>query len=272
MRDNVSKSSEIRCQKKHEPKSTRPGALKKKKAELLAHKSKGKTALRIGNEAPSNDLAKLSFSNSLSSLEDIKKAQLVQVQRRNLLNYLSMKQHHDYWCDRELHHQQLKAQVKKQIKSAPAIPRLEDINTMPSSNATEQQEQQLLRKVSNAYLPVLPAISSFSIRSENDEWKIKYPFEVKKIGTKLEISSTSTMLTASNQLQLKGDNNELSLLADIATRMPSSSKEFDYYDSTNCNLPPKKKFKKRLYDDEVDCSVRRYNDQIFSTIERASAA
>merc|ERR1712119_33595 len=176
------------------------------------------------NALRSNDFAKLSCSSSLSSLEDIKKAQ--------------MEQQYEILRNREFYHQQLKAQFsddacKKQTKSIPCIPRLEDVNTMISLKASEQQEQTLLSKISpttqpkNTTFPVIPTMPSISIGSENDDWKMKLPFEVKRIGSKLEVASNSAMPASSNELQLKPDNKNFSMLVDTATST-QSSKEFYY--------------------------------------------
>lgn len=232
----------------------------------------------IRNEAPSNDFTSSSFSSSFS-LETIKKAQMEQVERRRFLNYLSSKQQYEFQRNMNMRNHQYKTHIsndacKSPKKSLPYIPGLQDANVlhfsplMLLSNINKRQQQKLRKKISPVMLPktvsvpMLPTISTIPIHEPEDE---------NTKGPDLKIANIS------NQLQPKHENHKLSLLADLATRMSLSPKEC-YDENVKCNLPTKKKNKRRFSDDESNGSVHsrsgsiRSKDEISPIVRRASAA
>jgi len=275
LRDDPSKSSLITCRKKHEPKALRSGVSKMKNAAFSAQHTVKTVSIR--NEAPSNDFTSSSFSSSFP-LETIKKAQMEQVERRRFLNYLSSKQQYEFQRNMNMRNHQYITHIsndacKSPKTSLPYIPGLQDANVlnfspMLLSNINKRQQQQLRNKISPVMLPktvsvpILPTISTIPIHEPEDE---------NTKGPDLKIANIP------NQLQPKYENHKLSLLADLATRMSLSPKEC-YDENVKCNLPIKKRNKRRFSDDESNGSVHsrsgsiRSKDEISPIRRRASAA
>jgi len=267
LRDDVPKCSKIRCQKKYERKKPRAGSLKKKVQEA---KEKRPAAT---NEVPSGAPSSGSFS-----LDAIKQAQMQQVQRRCLLNYLSLKQQYEQKLNREMflksqmsyqkpYVQALNDAVKKQRISAPDSPL-----DLSSLSLQQQSPQKKLSPISlpKSSIPGLPTIMMPSL--PENEWDAKLPFEPKLEEVNSDVSSDeaesqsestckSPTVSVSDEQPMNNECDKLSVLVDTATCMPSISKENDYYPSKDCeyfaksNLPPKKKIQQRIYATEPGRSI-----------------
>lgn len=267
LRDDVPKCSKIRCQKKYERKKPRAETLKKKVQEA---KEKKPVAM---NEVPSGAPSLRSFS-----LDAIKQAQMQQVQRRCLLNYLSLKQQYEQKQNREMflkshmcyekpYVQVLNDVAKKRRISEPDSP----LNVSPLS-LQQQSSQKKLSPISlpKSSIPSLPTITMPS--PPENEWDTKLPFEPKvedvssdvpcdEAESQSESISKMPTVSVSDELPANNEGAKLSVLVNTATCMPSVLKENDYHPSKHCeyfaksNLPPKKKIQQRLYADEPSCSI-----------------
>jgi len=299
-RDDVSKTYKIKCQKKTDRKKLKDAT--KKKDSSSPHEENE-------NEESRNSTTTSVLSNPLSSLEAIKKAQMEQIQRRCLLNYLSLKQQYDIWRSREMYHEQLKAQVLNDTRKTPDTSH--DTNTLDFSSLTlspkpssyTQQQQQLLNKMpstptmlsKNPPVPLLPTMmppipENDDLTKEESEPKMQSISRMPTVSSKMAIpesdklsivvipkskdlkeesepklQSIAKMATVSN-MALKPEDDKISILVAAANQMPISGKELDDEKST---LPPKKKIKKRLSDDESN-DPDRYKDP--TVMKRASAA
>lgn len=153
LRDDVSKSSNMKCDNL--------GPFEKKKA-LLSTKKAEKKVSPVENKLPTNDLTDLVLSCSSSSLETIKKAQMEQIQRSRLLNYLRSKQEYEFQCNKKMCNQNFEAGVTN--NSIPHVPRFQDASPPDTSSLTllpntdERQKLQLVNKMlpKNNTVPVLP--------------------------------------------------------------------------------------------------------------------
>ena len=248
------------------------------------------------NEGSSNITVTSVLLNPLSSLEAIRKAQMEQIQRRCLLNYLSLKQRYEIWRSNQMYHEQLKAQVLSDThknRTTPNSSRLHDTKTLdfssltlsPKQNCYTQQQQQLLKRFSlnqtmlskNPPIPVLPSImpsisENDDLRREESEPKMQSISKMPTVSSKMAIpesdklsivlipknkdlkqelepklQSISKMPTASSNMALKPEDDKISILVAAANQMPLSGK-----DDEKSTLPPKKRIKRRLSDDETN--------------------
>merc|ERR1711862_549585 len=187
LRDDASKRSKIRCQKKHERKKTR--------SDLSRNLEDKKPQREVANDMWSNEnkfTSQFPFFTSLSSsMEDIKKAQMEQMKRSQILNYLCAKQQYDQWqmqremhlktkeSSQEKHEKQVSNDLKtKQHKSIPDIPQfsIESQSRIISSQQQQQQQQPqkqipLLRKPDDTLF--VPSEHNESIMQSQNNVKTK---------------------------------------------------------------------------------------------------
>jgi len=299
-RDDALKCSKIRCQKKYERKTPRSGISKKKN--IMSPKEATNEAISLPNKDKQASIKSASPTPSSGSLDVIMKAQMEQMQRSYLLNYISLKQQYDQRLKSEMclkaqlsSHHEHKIQVlnylsKKQRKSIPNIPRFQEISNTYQKQCQQQMPPLTLGTVENVLVPVLPTMLSLPSPSEQNEKITQKQLNVKTKQQNQEDSSREGIVsktagdfksnTTSNSPQAEFEENKLSACHAAETYlMPLSLKEC-YNDTIQCNLPLKKKIKKRhLEDNQSNDSISSSNsssskDGIVKRrlVERASAA
>jgi len=263
LRDDVSKRSKIRCQKKHDRKKPRSDVCRNMEEavyDILSNENK-----LTNPQSP--------FTSLSSSMEDIKKAQMEQIKRSQILNYLCAKQQYDQWMQREMY---LKAQASsqqqhekqgpndlktKQHKPISDTPQFQEIkqtfdftsigsqSPIVSSHQHQQQPQKqispLLKKSDDMPFPVLSAMSYHPVPSEQNESITQSQNDVEtKQQNQEEQSRGGIELKAAHNLIAKEKSS--TSCATTSYPMPLSSKQ--YYNNNNrdiCRLPLKKKIKIR---------------------------
>lgn len=270
LRDDVSKSSRIRCQKKNDRKKPRCDVRRNMEEVVYGI---------LSNENRLTKNPQSSFSTSLpSSMEDIKKAQMEQIKRSQILNYLCAKQQYEQWMEREMY---LKAQASSQqqhekqgsndlkTKQHEPIPDTSQKQSFDftsigsqfpivSSRQQQQQQQQphkqipqLLKKTDDMPFPVLSAVLHHPVPLEKSESITQSQNDVKTKQQNQEEQSRGGIepKTAHNFVAKEKSSTSF---ATISYPVPLTSKQ--YYSNNKrdiCHLPLKKKIKIRHLKDSA---------------------